>query len=150
VPDGSKAVATRYRVTAPLVLAKDKKNLVHHHYEGELIEWLSDEQRDRWLADNLVEEITEHQVDAINLAEARRQKQADNAEAERVRQCVEALDDLDLPLSKGRPAVRAALEERGLRFSNETVGAALKARRDLSRTPGMPAHPRVSQELATP
>jgi hypothetical protein len=133
-----------------LVLARDKKNLVHHHYEGEIIEWLSDEQRDRWLTDNLVEEITEHQVDAINLAGARRQKQADDAEAERVTQCVEALDELDMPLHKGRPAVRAALEERGLRFSNETVGAALKARRGLSQTAGMPARPMVSSEVATP
>jgi hypothetical protein len=136
-----------YKVACALVLAKDQHGVIHHRYEGEIIRELNNQQRAQWLADGLVEEITEPQIDAINLAEARHQKQADEAEAGRVRQCVEALDDLDLPLSKGRPAVRAALEERGLRFSNETVGAALKARRELSRTAGMPARP-VSEEMS--
>jgi hypothetical protein len=130
-----------YRVTCHLVLARDQKGLVHHRYDGEIIEWLSDEQRSQWLADGLVEELGQPQLDAIELAESRSLEQA--AEAERVRRCVDALNELDVPLSKGRPAVRAALEASGLRFSNETVAAAIKERRELSRsrTPGMPAWP---------
>jgi hypothetical protein len=132
-----------YRVTCHLVLARDQKGLVHHRYDGEIIEWLSDEQRSQWLADGLVEELGAPQIEAIDLAEQRRRLQADEAEAERVRICVDALNELDVPLSKGRPAVRAALEARGLRFSNETIAAALKERRELSgkQIPGMPAWP---------
>jgi hypothetical protein len=143
-------VATRYRVTAPLVLAKDKHGVIHHRYDGAVIDWLSGEQRAQWLADNLIEEISQSQIDAIDHAEARRWRAAEAAEADRVRECVEALDDLDVPIHKGRPAARAALEERGRRFSNETVGAALMARRGLSRTAGMPAWPGLGKEVATP
>jgi hypothetical protein len=138
-----------YRVTCHLVLATDEHGVVHHHYEGAIINWLSDKQRTHWLADGLVEEMATPDIDAMNLAESRIRQQAADAEAGRVRQCVDALNELDLPLGNGRPAVRAALEARGLRFSNETIAAAIKERRELSRTPGMPACP-MSEEMARP
>jgi hypothetical protein len=44
-----------YRVVAPLVVAKDRKGRLHHKYEGETIEWLSDEQREHFISMDLVE-----------------------------------------------------------------------------------------------
>jgi hypothetical protein len=38
-----------FTVTAPLVLARDHEGKVHHCYEGAVINWLSDEQRDHLL-----------------------------------------------------------------------------------------------------
>jgi hypothetical protein len=140
-----------YKVTCPLVLAKGQDGHTHHCYEGDVIRWLPDDQRDWWLAEGWIEEIDTAQVDAINLAEARRQKQADEAEAERVGQCVDVLNEIELPLSAGAPQARAAIRERGHRFGNDTIASAVKQRRALSRTAGMPAYPQVSEEvLATP
>jgi hypothetical protein len=138
-----------YKVTSHLVLARDQQGRVQHHYEGAIIEWLSDDQRDQWLADGLIEEIDQPQIDAVELAEEQHQLRVHEAEAERIRQCVDVLKELDVPLHNGRPAVRAALEARGHKFSNETIAGAIRERRELSRTPGMPAHP-VSEEMARP
>ena len=46
-----------YRVIAPLVLARDKGDQVHHVYQGGIIEWLSDEQAKHLLEAKMVEEI---------------------------------------------------------------------------------------------
>lgn len=139
-----------YRVTSQLVLAKDQKGVVVHHYEGALINWLNDEQRSQWLADGLVEEIGTPQIEALELAEQRRRLQVDEAEAERVRQCINVLDDIDLPLSAGAPKARAAVRARGHQIGNDTIATAVKQRRELSQTtPGMPAWP-VSDEMARP
>lgn len=139
-----------YRVTCHLVLARDQKGLVHHRYDGEIIEWLSDEQRTHWLSAGLVEEIGQPQIEATELAEQQRRLQVDEAEAVRVRQCISVLDDLDLPLSAGAPRARAAVRARGHQFGNDTIATAVKQRRELSQTtPGMPAWP-VSDEMARP
>jgi hypothetical protein len=132
-------------------LAKDQKGRSHHYYDGAVIEWLNDKQRSQWLADGLVEELGTPQIEAIDLAEHRRQQRADKAEAERVRQCISVLDDLELPLSAGAPRARAAVRARGHQFGNDTIATAVKRRRELSqsRTPGMPAWP-VSEEMARP
>lgn len=50
---------SRYRVTAPLVLAQDHDKRVHHRYEGQLIPWLPDEQRDHLLAEGMIELVDE-------------------------------------------------------------------------------------------
>jgi hypothetical protein len=139
--------AMPYRVKCHLVLANDEHGFVHHHYEGAIINWLNDRQRTHWLANGLVEEIGQPQIEAIELVEQQHQLRVHEAEAERIRQCLDVLDELDVPLHKGRPAVRAALESRGHKFSNETIAAAIKERRELSRTPGMPASP-MSDEMA--
>lgn len=44
-----------YKVTAPLVLAKDKQGHTHHRYEGAVIDWLSDEQEKHLLSEGMVE-----------------------------------------------------------------------------------------------
>lgn len=41
---------------APLVLVKTQTGQVDYHYQGSFIPWLSDEQRDRFLAEELVVE----------------------------------------------------------------------------------------------
>lgn len=139
-----------FRVRCHCVLAKDPKGLVVHHYEGAIIEWLSNEQRSQWLADGLIEEIGQPQMAALELAEQQRRLQVEEAEAERVRQCISVLDDIDLPLSAGAPRARAAVRARGHQFGNDTIASAVKQRRELSQTtPGMPAWP-VSDEMARP
>lgn len=46
-----------YRVTAPLVLARDKEGKVHERYQDAVIDWLDDDQKRHFLETNLVEEI---------------------------------------------------------------------------------------------
>jgi hypothetical protein len=48
-----------FTVTAPLVLAKDQGGQTHHVYQGGVIHYLSDEQREHFLAEHLVEETDE-------------------------------------------------------------------------------------------
>ncbi|KZM70762.1 hypothetical protein [Nocardia terpenica] len=50
---------TRYRVTAPLVLAHDEADRTHHHYYGAVISWLSPLERAHLLGQEQVEEIEE-------------------------------------------------------------------------------------------
>ena len=46
-----------YKVTAPLVIAKDQAGLNHHVYEGGVIPYLSDAQAEHFLAEGLVEKV---------------------------------------------------------------------------------------------
>lgn len=46
-----------YKVTAPLVLAKDQDGHTHHRYEGAVIHWLNDEQAEHLVAEGMVEEV---------------------------------------------------------------------------------------------
>lgn len=48
---------SRYLVTAPLVIAHDQDGVAHHKYQGAVIPWLTDEQRDHFLLHDLVCEI---------------------------------------------------------------------------------------------
>lgn len=43
-----------WKVTAPLVLAVNADGQVNHAYHGDVIEWLSDAQRDHFVAEGLV------------------------------------------------------------------------------------------------
>lgn len=43
-------------MTAACVVAKDRDGRNHHHYEGDVITWLSEEQAEHFLASDLVEE----------------------------------------------------------------------------------------------
>lgn len=49
-----RGVGVSYVVTAPLVLAVDQDGHTHHVYKGGVIEWLSDEQAQHFLAEGLV------------------------------------------------------------------------------------------------
>lgn len=43
-----------YRVVAPLVLAVDPDGQTHHVYAGGVIDWLREDQRDRFLSEGMV------------------------------------------------------------------------------------------------
>jgi len=49
-------VSVSYKVVSPCVLAKDPQGRVFHRYEGAVIDWLSDEQAEHFLAEGLVTE----------------------------------------------------------------------------------------------
>lgn len=46
-----------YQVVAPLVLAKDQSGHTHHIYRGGLVPWLSKEQAEHFLGENLVVKV---------------------------------------------------------------------------------------------
>lgn len=48
-----------YRVTAPLVVAKDQNGLGRHYYHGAVLHYLNDVQRKHFLSKGLVQEIVE-------------------------------------------------------------------------------------------
>lgn len=47
-----------YRVTAPLVLARDKEGKVHHVYQNGVINWLPEDQKAHFLDVGLVEKVS--------------------------------------------------------------------------------------------
>lgn len=49
----------KHVVTAPLVIVHDQDGVAHHRYEGQVIQWLNDEQREHLLGLGLVEELHE-------------------------------------------------------------------------------------------
>ena len=55
-------------------------------------------------------------------------------DAGRVRECVEALDRLGVPLDAGAPTAREALRTADYRFGNDTIAAAVKAPRTAAKT----------------
>lgn len=46
-----------YRVTVPLVLARDKEGKVHERYQDAVIDWLDDDQKQHFLEAELVEQV---------------------------------------------------------------------------------------------
>ena len=53
----STATATKFLVTAPLVIARAQDGKMHHAYYGTVLHFLDDEQREHFLRKGLVEEI---------------------------------------------------------------------------------------------
>lgn len=51
-----------YVVIAPLVIARDETGQNHHVYQGGVIEWLSPEQEQHFLAEGLIKELSEDDV----------------------------------------------------------------------------------------
>lgn len=123
-----------YRVTAPLVLAKDQAGNVNYHYRdcpnlgapanyGEIIPWLSDAEAEFLLSSGLVEKIDPPEPDT----------DASASETEAIHDCLKVLESLDVDLGAGAPTARRALREAGHRFANDVVAAAVKARKDAVR-----------------
>jgi hypothetical protein len=54
-----------YKVTAPLVVAKDQSGFNRHRYAGAIIPWLNDEQKAHFLAKGLVEEIPDKEAEKV-------------------------------------------------------------------------------------
>lgn len=103
---------------------------IDYHYQvhpvgakGPVIPWLSDEQREQFLREGIVEEIDDgdppsspESDEAISVA--------DN--------CAAALERLNVPTDAGAPACRTALREAGFRFGNAAISAAVKRRKDAT------------------
>lgn len=138
-----------WRVTAPLIIAKGCDARLRHCYQGDVLDWLDDEQRDHFLRMGLVARINAAPQDAI--AAAAHAPVPNDAPAEpvdldegtldapaadsgAVDECVGTLACLQVPTTSGAPAARAALRGNGFRFSNAVVAAAVKHRKELSRT----------------
>jgi cytochrome c oxidase cbb3-type subunit 2 len=117
-----------YRVTAALVVAKDQSGRLHHTYCGDWISWLNDEQRGHFLRLGLVEEIDNESADVVELhpepAEA-----AVAVKPDRIGECVEALDRLEIPSDAGAPTARTALRDAGFRWGNGVIAAAVRQRK---------------------
>jgi cytochrome c oxidase cbb3-type subunit 2 len=105
---------------------------IDYHYQsgpvggnGPVIPWLSDVQREQFLAEGLVEEIDD---------EAALPGDDGESAMTAVDNCVAALERLNVPADAGAPACRTALRDAGFRFGNDVVAAAVRSRKQLSRT----------------
>jgi hypothetical protein len=107
----------RFRVVAPLVIAKDLEGRLHHAYRGSRLGWLGDEQTLHFLRNGLVERM-EDSADPPKLPAA-----------ETIGNCMAALDRLGVDPKAGAPTARSALRDADHKFSNETVAAAVKERK---------------------
>jgi hypothetical protein len=132
--------AMRYRVLAPLVVAKDRAGRAHHRYTGELIDWLPSDQATHLLELGMVEDMATSQPAQIvetpepdPIAEANRA--AAQKDQERVESCMQALALLGVNALVGAPAARRALREEGRRFSNATIAEAVRQRQKRRKQP---------------
>lgn len=133
----------RYRITSPLVIAKGLDGLNRHCYQGDVLGYLNDEQREHFLRLGLVERIgadAQGTITAAADAPAERIDLDDTADTDTgpadtgaVDECIGVLDRLQVPTTAGAPAARTALRGNGFRFGNAVVAAAVK-RRKLSGT----------------
>jgi cytochrome c oxidase cbb3-type subunit 2 len=132
----SPTVSIGYRVLAPLVLAKDEKGLVHHKYEGSVINWLSEDQASQWVSGGLVQPIEVSAPAAVLNTTTAAEPSHDGAvgDDDRVRECIDALDALGVPSTAGAPIARGVLRDNGHKFGNDTIAAAVRNRRELSGT----------------
>ncbi|WP_260737024.1 hypothetical protein [Mycobacterium sp. SMC-2] len=121
------AFVPRYRVTCALVIPKDRDGRLHHRYKGELLDYLNDEQRERFLRMGLVEEINDNQVPLTQTAPAPTDVPGPNTDL--VDECIAALDRLGVAPDAGAPTCRTALRDRGQSWGNDTIAAAVRERK---------------------
>lgn len=139
----------RYRVTSALVVARGRDGLNRHCYRGDVLGYLNPEQEAHFLRHKLVERIDADPQNAIAAAavpddapaepvdlDADEEDTLDAAapDTDAVLECVGTLARLQVPTTSGAPAARTALRGNGFRFSNSVVAAAVKSRKELSRT----------------
>jgi len=105
-----------------LVCVKDQAGRVCYHYAqpqpkgrdfGPLIPWLSEGQAAHLLRCRMVEKVDDGGA----------------ASPDRVVECLEALNALELPAEVGAERARRALRQDGKRYGNDTIAAALRARK---------------------
>jgi hypothetical protein len=117
-----------YVLTSPCITAKDPAGKIHYYYDAinPVIPWLSDADAERLIREGMVKRVDGPEPD---LALVRAQD-----EASKVNECIYEIGHLELPRDCGAPATREALRDAGLKFSNETIAAAVKMRKaQLSR-----------------
>ncbi|ORV61583.1 hypothetical protein AWC03_09825 [Mycobacterium europaeum] len=105
-----------------MVIPKDREGRLHHRYKGELLDYLNDEQRERFLRMGLVEEINDTQT-----APAPTDVPGHNTDL--VDECIAALDRLGVAPDAGAPTCRTALRDRGQSWGNDTIAAAVRERK---------------------
>jgi cytochrome c oxidase cbb3-type subunit II len=81
----------------------------------------------------LVEEIPDEAA-AAQAQPAPREDLVPGPNAEIVDECIAALDDLQVPSTAGAPSARTALRDNGQAFGNDTIAAAVRARKQVSGT----------------
>lgn len=128
-------MAYRMSPTVPLLIAKDRHGKLWYHYQdgphgiarGPVIPWLSDEQREHFLRNGLVEEID----DDTPTAQPHRAHSdlVPDVNAEILDGCIRDLDRLGLPAEAGAPAARKTLRDAGLSYGNDTIAAAVRQRK---------------------
>ena len=104
-----------WKVTAPLVIARDQQGKLHHAYRGSMLGWLSEDQSQHFLRHGLVERVEAEQAPELPPADV-------------IGNCVAALAELGVPLRAGRPTAAKALRDAGHRFGNEALAEACKIR----------------------
>jgi hypothetical protein len=85
---------------------------------GPVIPWLSDAQAEYFLRLGLVERID----DDIPT-------DPQHGDVQRINECIDAINRLNVPPGCGAPTAREALRAEGHRFGNDTIAAAVKLRR---------------------
>lgn len=142
---GDAGYTPRWRVIGACVVAKGKDGRNQHCYAGDTLDWLSDDEAERFTRLKLVEPIgadaqdaTAAAVDApaqpVDLDLNTEDSDAPAADSDAVAECIGVLERLQVPTRAGAPAARTALRGNGFRYSNAVVAAAVKRRKSLSGT----------------
>ena len=130
------------------LIVKDQQGILWHHYQrtpaagarnlGPIITWIGDEYRERWLRLGLVEEIADDVPAAQTKPAPSDGTPVPNSEL--VDECIATLDRFEVPPDAGAPTARAVLRDRGQSWGNDTIAAAVRARKaraaQLSRQEG--------------
>lgn len=125
----------RLRAGVHLICVKDRDGKVNYHYSrpqpqgrdfGPAIPWLSPRQAAHLLRCNMVELIDDDPASGGEPVAV--------TAADRVRECVDALEQLGVPADAGALKARDALRDGAHRFGNDVVAAAVKVRKALSGT----------------
>jgi cytochrome c oxidase cbb3-type subunit 2 len=147
-------MAYRMVPRVPMLAVADRNGILWQHYNGgaagvssnsrirgPYIEWLNPVQRQHFLSLGLVEEIDAApapvypEPEPVHLdADGDDTPDAVGADAHRVAECMAALDRSGVPNDAGAPKARLALREAGEKFGNDVIAAALRLRKELSRT----------------
>jgi hypothetical protein len=117
-------MAYRMRDGVPLIFVRGRDGHLTQHFNpaqpgasrGPIIPWLNDEQREHLLRKGLVIEEIDDESNT-------------GGQPGGVRECLDALSRLGLPSEAGAPSAGEALRAEGHRFSNDTIAAAVKARK---------------------
>lgn len=119
-----------YRVVASCILVKAFDGRGRNALHGDVLDWLSPEQKAHFLRHKLVEAIDAGSKNVT--PEPDDDADAGPADSGAVAECADILDGLQVPTTAGAPACRTALRSNQYRYSNAVVAAAVKRRKGLS------------------